>query len=89
MSHALTVRCSYDDPETASVIERAIVQEVDSIAGERSRAAVDRTGSTVVVEIDADDPRALRAAKHTWFSLLEAAEGAVTAVERTATVTDR
>jgi KEOPS complex subunit Pcc1 len=50
-----------------------VANDVDEIADERSRAAVERHNRTVTAEIEAADPVALRAACNTWCSLVEVA----------------
>ncbi|QZA89174.1 KEOPS complex Pcc1-like subunit [Salinarchaeum sp. IM2453] len=74
MDHTATISCTYDSTEIASVIHDAIVIETKTITGDRATATISQNKATVVIKIDARDPRALRAAKHTWFSLLKAAE---------------
>lgn len=76
MSHRATVELSLSTVPRARTVERALSLEIDEIEGERSRTRLERTGKTLSVTILADDPTALRAAKHTWFSLLETAEAA-------------
>ena len=80
MSHEATLRFSYDSPTIAETVERSLRPEVGAIRGDRSVTTVDREAGTLFVTITATDPRALRAAKATWFSLVLAAEGAVEAV---------
>lgn len=74
-------RFSYPDSTVARTVERSLALEADAIQGDRSSTCVDREDATVLVRIDADDPRALRAAKNTWFSLVSAAEETVALVE--------
>lgn len=80
MDHTATISCTYDSTEIASIIHDAIVLETKTITSNRATATVSQNEATVVIKIDATDPRALRAAKHTWFSLLKAAERTSNAV---------
>jgi KEOPS complex subunit Pcc1 len=73
-AHRATLEFSYADSAVAETVERAISLDVGDIEGDRSEASVSRDGDTVVVEIDAADPRALRAAKRTWCSHVAAGE---------------
>jgi len=73
-THEATISVPYPDPTVAATVERAIRLDAGDVEGDRSAAAVDRDGDTVVVTIGADDPSALRAAKRTWCSLVRAAE---------------
>lgn len=81
MAIRATLEFSYADSSLAQSVERAISLDAGDIDGDRSEATVRRDrgrdtpdGSTVIVEIDAADPKALRAAKRTWCSLVATAE---------------
>jgi KEOPS complex subunit Pcc1 len=60
----------------ARVVADAVGVEVGGIDDDRSRATVRREGRTVIVEIEADDLIALRAACNTWTRLVGVAEAA-------------
>ncbi|AGN00536.1 KEOPS complex Pcc1-like subunit [Salinarchaeum sp. Harcht-Bsk1] len=74
MAIRATLEFSYADSALAQSIERAISLDAGAIEGDRSATAVTRDDDTVIVEIDAADPKALRAAKRTWCSHVAAAE---------------
>jgi KEOPS complex subunit Pcc1 len=69
----------YPDAARARVVERAVRREVGEIAGDRSRAAVERDGATLTVTVDADDLVGLRAALNTWSGLVGVAEATAAA----------
>ncbi|SDQ35348.1 KEOPS complex subunit Pcc1 [Natronobacterium texcoconense] len=73
-SHDATAEFEYDSTARARLVAESIAREIGEIDDDRSRTTLDRTGSTVRLEIDADDPVALRAALNTWFSLVDVAE---------------
>ncbi|GAB3683220.1 hypothetical protein GCM10028857_10420 [Salinarchaeum chitinilyticum] len=74
MAIEATLEFSYADSAVAEIVERAVRLDAGAIDGDRSGAVVARTDATVIVEIEAADPAALRAAKRTWCSLVGAAE---------------
>ena len=67
---------SYADERRAGAIAESLTMEAGEIGGDRSRTDIDRTGSTVALEIRAADLTALRAAVNTWFTLVDVAESA-------------
>ncbi|MDX1745662.1 MAG: KEOPS complex subunit Pcc1 [Halobacteriales archaeon] len=77
-AHRSTFSFTYSDPSEARIIERAIRQEVDEIADDRSRTTVERSDDTVRVIVTATDLVALRAACNTWLTLTTVAERAAT-----------
>ncbi len=81
-SHDATLEFVYDDESRARVVAESVAREIGEIDDDRSQTTIDRDGDTIVLEIDARDVTALRAALNTWFSLLDVAE-------RTATLGDR
>ncbi|MFC4248785.1 KEOPS complex subunit Pcc1 [Natribaculum luteum] len=81
-SHDATLEFVYDDESRARVVAESVAREIGEIDDDRSQTTIDRNGDTIVLEIDARDVTALRAALNTWFSLLDVAE-------RTATLGDR
>lgn len=64
----------YEDFGRAKRIERSVCQEIGEIAGDRTRATIDRAGHVVELQIEADDLVALRAGLNTWCTLIEVAE---------------
>ncbi len=64
----------YDDERTARIVERSVGVEVGEIDDDRSRAAVERTGATVIVDVAAADLVALRAGTNSWTRLVAVAE---------------
>ena len=74
--HTAELRFRYQSPEAAALVAAAIEEELGEIDGERASAAVSRYGSTIRVDITADDLVALRAGLNTWETLLEVAERA-------------
>jgi KEOPS complex subunit Pcc1 len=75
--HAASLTVEYDDPDSARGVARSVRREVDEIGGDRSRAAVERDGATVTVEVTASDLVGLRAGLNTWLGLVEVAERAL------------
>ncbi|WP_181685535.1 KEOPS complex subunit Pcc1 [Halorhabdus salina] len=76
MDHEAVLTATYDDHDSARLVERSIALEVDEIDGGRTHAMVQREGATVTVTIRAADLVALRAGLTTWTGLVEVAEGA-------------
>jgi KEOPS complex subunit Pcc1 len=72
--HRTTLSLSYDSVRQASIVERSVGIEVGDIEGDRTRASIDRSGTTVTIDIQADDLVALRAGQNTWLSLVAVAE---------------
>lgn len=68
----------------ARIVADAVGVEVGGIDDDRSRARVRRQGRTVIVEIEADDLVALRAACNTWIRLVGVAEDACALAASTA-----
>jgi KEOPS complex subunit Pcc1 len=79
-THEALLEFTYDDPESARVVQRSVTQEVGEIAGDRTRATVARDGTTVTVTVTARDLVALRAGVNTWTTLVDVAERTVGAV---------
>ncbi|PSP84875.1 hypothetical protein BRC83_04445 [Halobacteriales archaeon QS_1_68_17] len=79
--HEALLEFGYDRPRRARVVERSVRQEVGEIAGDRTRAGVDRENCTVAVRIEARDLVALRAGVNTWTTLVEVAERTAAAGE--------
>ncbi|ARS91494.1 KEOPS complex subunit Pcc1 [Natrarchaeobaculum aegyptiacum] len=71
-----TLEFEYDDTSSASLVAESVAREVGEIDDERSRTTLERDDdrSQVRIQIDADDPIALRAALNTWFTLVDVAE---------------
>lgn len=74
MEHEAALSFEYETPERARRVERSLRPEVGEIAGERTRASLDREGSRVTVVVDAADLVALRAGVNTWTTLVTVAE---------------
>jgi len=75
-AHRTVLTFEYDDPETATYIERSVRPEVGAIDGDRTTASLSREGSTVEVTVTAADLVALRAGCNTWLTLVGVAEDA-------------
>ncbi|OLZ41638.1 KEOPS complex Pcc1-like subunit [Natrinema saccharevitans] len=73
-AHEATLEFEYDRPSRAALVAESVAREIGEIDDDRSRTTLERTDSRVLVEIDADDVVALRAALNTWFSLIDVAE---------------
>lgn len=76
--HRTTLSFSYDSVRRASIVEQSVGVEVGDIAGDRTRARIDRDGGTLTIDVEADDLVALRAGQNTWLSLVEVAERVAT-----------
>lgn len=76
--HRLHLQRAYETTAHATAVYAALTPEVDAIPGSRSTTTVTQTDSNVTVEITAADLSALRAAKRTWLTLLQAAEATLT-----------
>lgn len=74
LAHEASVVFDYPDVVTAKTIRDAIELEVGEINSDRSRATVERSGTSVVVRVAARDLVALRAAANTWIGLVDVAE---------------
>ncbi|MFC3478339.1 KEOPS complex subunit Pcc1 [Halobacterium litoreum] len=72
--HSTELVFAYGSTATARVVERSVAVEAGDIEGDRSEAAVSRTGDTVTVTVEAQDLTALRAGQNTWLTLVEVAE---------------
>lgn len=73
-SHDATLEFDYETPSRARLVAESVAREIGEIDDERSHTTIDREGSRISIEIDADDVIALRAALNTWFSLIDVAE---------------
>ncbi|MBZ6493555.1 KEOPS complex subunit Pcc1 [Natrinema longum] len=73
-SHDATLEFDYETASRARLVAASVAREIGEIDDERSQTTLEREGTRVVVEIDADDVIALRAALNTWFSLVDVAE---------------
>jgi KEOPS complex subunit Pcc1 len=76
LDHGTVLSITYDTPERARRVERALSPEVDDLADDRSRTALSREATRLELTIRARDLVGLRAALNTWLSLLSVAEGA-------------
>lgn len=74
MLHEATLFFTYDTPEEATLVADSVAQELGEIAGDRTRAALDRDGRELRVLVEAEDLVALRAGLNTWTTLVEVAE---------------
>ena len=72
--HDLVVRFPYPDEERARTVADALAPEVDAIDDDRSRADLERDGSTVTLRVRARDLVALRAGFNSWTRLVDVAE---------------
>lgn len=79
-AHRTEFRLSYDDEAAARIVTQSLREEVGEIDDDRSATSLSRTDGTVVLQIQATDLVALRAAMNTWLSL-------VTVAERTVSIT--
>ncbi|RQG99737.1 KEOPS complex subunit Pcc1 [Natrarchaeobius oligotrophus] len=73
-THGVSLEFEYDRPSTARIVAESIAREIGEIDDDRSRTIIDRDGTLVRLEIDANDLVALRAAANTWLSLVDVAE---------------
>lgn len=74
MVHRNRLSLEYDDERLARVVESSLAQEVGEIDDGRSRTSVTREGATLILDVEAADLVALRAAGNTWLSLAGVAE---------------
>ncbi len=81
-SHGATLEFDYESAPRARLVAESVSREIGEIDDERSRTTISRTGGTVLLEIEAADVIALRAALNTWFSLIDIAEETATVGER-------
>ena len=72
--HGARYSFEYDSERKARIVERSVGREVGEIDDDRSRTTVERAVRQVVVDVEAADPVALRAATNTWISLVGVAE---------------
>lgn len=71
--HETVLTFEYDDEHRAEVVAASVRGEVGEIAGDRTRASVERDGAVVEVRIEATDLVALRAGINTWCSFVDVA----------------
>ena len=74
--HRTELLFSYESPERATQIERAVRPEIGDIDDDRSETQLQRTDETLELTIVARDLVALRAGINTWCSLVSVAERA-------------
>jgi len=74
VTHKTRLSFSYETPERARLVERAIAPEIGDIDDDRSETSVERDGEALWVLVEAADLTAMRAAINTWLSLIEVAE---------------
>ncbi|WP_435076965.1 KEOPS complex subunit Pcc1 [Halococcus sp. AFM35] len=79
MRHESSFSLEYDTESAAAAVERSLRPEVGDIEGDRTVAALSRTGGVVELDIEATDLVALRAGQNTWLSLAGVAERSLTA----------
>ena len=77
MRHETVLAVQYGTTARATTVERSLRPEIGDIEGERTRAALSRDGSVVIIEVGAADLVALRAGQNTWLSLVAVAERCV------------
>ncbi len=82
-SHHATYAFEYDDRRRARLVADSVRREVGEIDDDRSRATLQRDGTTVTVQVDARDLVALRAATNTWTGLVDVAERTLDGLDRT------
>lgn len=73
-AHEAVLEFDYDSPCRARIVAASVAREVGEIDDDRSWTVISRDGATVLVEVEARDAVALRAALNTWFSLIDVAE---------------
>ncbi|WP_408958919.1 KEOPS complex subunit Pcc1 [Natrinema sp. 74] len=81
-SHDATLEFDYESASRARLVAESVAREIGEIDDERSQTTIARDETTLVLEIDAADAVALRAALNTWFSLVDVAERTADAGER-------
>ena len=81
-SHDATLEFDYESASRARLVAESVAREIGEIDDERSRTTIERDGARLVLEIDAADAVALRAALNTWFSLVNVAERTADVGER-------
>jgi KEOPS complex subunit Pcc1 len=74
VTHVAEFSLHYATIATAERVAMAMEPEVGDIEGDRTRATLERDGSTLRIVIEADDLVALRAGLNTWLSLADVAE---------------
>jgi KEOPS complex subunit Pcc1 len=77
-AHGAVIDFDYADERRARTVAESVLVEVGAIADERSRAAVERDGCAVRIDIEAADLVALRAGLNTWLRLVGVAEDVAT-----------
>ncbi|SEW00789.1 KEOPS complex subunit Pcc1 [Natrinema salifodinae] len=73
-SHDATLEFDYESASRARLVADSVAREIGEIDDDRSQTTINRDGERVLIEIDAADVVALRAALNTWFSLIDVAE---------------
>ncbi len=72
--HRLVFEATYTDPATARCLVAALREELGMIDDGRATATLRQEHASLIVEVTATDVTALRAAKHTWLSLVASTE---------------
>ncbi|MDS0474455.1 KEOPS complex subunit Pcc1 [Natrinema sp. 1APR25-10V2] len=81
-SHDATLELDYESASRARLVAASVAREIGEIDDDRSQTTLRRDEERLVLEIDAADAVALRAALNTWFSLVDVAERTADAGER-------
>jgi Uncharacterized protein conserved in archaea len=76
--HSIELGFEFSTTGRAETISAAVQVEVNEVDDSRATASVTRQGTTVVVEIEANDLHALRAGINSWTRLISTAENTPT-----------
>lgn len=79
--HTATLSRSFRSADRAATVERSLRQEAGEIPGPRATATVERTDTTVRIQVQAADLTALRAGTFTWCGLLETTGATIDGIE--------
>ena len=77
-----TLEIDVGDPELAKILHKALVPETLSVPSDRARVSLTLEGGTLIIEIEADDLTALRAAMNSYLAWISGSLGAVDSVTR-------
>lgn len=77
--HGAVLSFDYPTDERARLVAASVRVEAGEIDGDRSTVAVDRSGPTLTVTVEAADLVALRAGLNTWLGLVGVAEASADA----------
>ena len=75
-----TLEIDIGNPELVEILYKALGPETLSVPSDRARVSITPKGDTLMIEIDADDLTALRAAMNSYLAWISGSLGALDSV---------